>query len=335
MEKKRRRFRIMVFAVLLVAILYFGGCLSGDGSEQDHPVTVAMEATAVNSLIYIAQALNYFADNGLDVDVDDHYPSGAAATEHMLAGEADISTTAELALVRYAFAGDKVHTLGSIDMFMHMKLISRKDRGIINVRDLEGKRIGVPVRTAADFKLGRFLDLRDIDLSKVTIVDVQAPDAVEALIGGSVDALVTWQPKILDITNRLGDNAVVWEVQNGQPMYCVLITGRKWTENNPQLKIKFMKSLLQAEEYLFENEDRAREIVRKRLGYDDGYMRTIWPEHRFSLRLDQSLILAMEDQARWMIENKLTTKESVPDMLDYIDADGLEAVKPHAVSIIR
>ena len=324
-----------ISAMLLVAVLTLGACSQGDDPGKEKPVTIGMEATAVNALIYIAQERNYFADNGLKVVINDGYPSGAAATERMLAGEADLSPAAELAMVRNAFAGKKVQTLGSIDMFMHMKLISRKDLRVADVTDLAGKRIGVPVKTAADFKLGRFLDLNGIDKNTITIVDVQAPQAVESLVKGSVDAVVTWQPNVMDIEDRLADQAAVWEVQSGQPMYCVLVTSEKWAAENPDQRNRLMKSLLQAEEYLIRNEAQARDIVQKRLGYDDRYIRTIWPEHQFSLRLEQSLILAMEDQARWMIENRLTTERNVPDFLDYVHADGLEEVKPLAVSIIR
>jgi NitT/TauT family transport system substrate-binding protein len=43
----------------------------------------------------------------------------------------------------------------------------------------------------------------------------------------------------------------------------------------------------------------------------------------------------MEDEARWMIKNNLTTEKTVPDFLKYIYIDGLKAVKPEAVNIIR
>jgi len=64
-------------------------------------------------------------------------------------------------------------------------------------------------------------------------------------------------------------------------------------------------------------------------------MQTIWPEHQFSLSLDQSLIAAMEDEARWMIKNNLTREKEIPDFMKFIFMDGLEAVKPEAVNIIR
>lgn len=322
-------------SLVLLATLLLGACSREDSRGEQAAVTVNMEATAVNALIYLAQELRYFADHGLKVVIDDSYPSGAAATDRMLAGEGNISTTAELAIVRYAFAGQKVRTLGSIDMFVHMKLVGRKDLGVTTVSDLVGKKIGVPVNTAADFKLGRFLDLHGIDRKAVAIVDVQAPQAVEALSRGDVDALVTWQPNVMALADLLGDNAAVLEVQSGQPMYCVLMASEDWASRYPEERNRFLAALLQAEEYLIRNGDRAREIVRTRLGYDHRYIDTIWSEHQFSLRLDQSLILAMEDQARWLLENGLATAEKVPDFLEYLQTDGLLAVKPRAVSIIR
>ena len=67
---------------------------------------------------------------------------------------------------------------------------------------------------------------------------------------------------------------------------------------------------------------------RKRMNFDDAYMEIIWPRYQFSLSLDQSLITAMEDEARWMIKNNLTSEKQVPDFLNYIYVDGLKAVKP-------
>ena len=51
-------------------------------------------------------------------------------------------------------------------------------------------------------------------------------------------------------------------------------------------------------------------------------MDTVWQQNRFSLTLDQSLVLAMEDEARWMIANNLTNATAVPDFRQYIYTDG-------------
>ena len=92
--------------------------------------------------------------------------------------------------------------------------------------------------------------------------------------------------------------------------------------------------LRQAEEYSTNHPQETREIAQKKLNCTDMYMTAVWPDHQLSISLDQSLALAMEDDARWMINSNLTTETTIPDFRDDIYAKGLEAVKPESVNII-
>jgi NitT/TauT family transport system substrate-binding protein len=118
-------------------------------------------------------------------------------------------------------------------------------------------------------------------------------------------------------------------------LYGLIISTDEWITKHPELVSRFLKSLAQAEEYAFRNPAEAKAIVQKRLNLDAAYMETVWSQNQFSLLLDQALILTMEDEARWMIENNLTREKQVPDFMNYIYLDGLKAVKPEAVNIIR
>jgi NitT/TauT family transport system substrate-binding protein len=42
----------------------------------------------------------------------------------------------------------------------------------------------------------------------------------------------------------------------------------------------------------------------------------------------------MQDEARWLINNNLTTATSVPNFLNYVYVDGLKSVSPESVNII-
>ena len=300
-----------LFALTLTAALLLSGC--GDKPPATlQPVRVGMEATAVNSLIYIAQEKGFFEDNGIELILRDDFASGSAAAAAMLEGAVDIATAAEFAVVRQALSGQDIATLGSIDMFTHMKLVVRTDRGIHTAADLAGKRIGVPLGSAADFVLGRFLNLSGIMARELTIVDVQAPHALAAITAGEVDAIIAWQPNIMAMQDALGDKAAVLPVQSGQPLYCAVVSSGEWADANPGLVVNFLKALSQAEDFLIGNPEICKTIVQIRLGYDDRYTAAIWPEHRLTLRLDQSLVLAMEDQARWLIHSGLTEAVAVP-----------------------
>jgi NitT/TauT family transport system substrate-binding protein len=158
---------------------------------------------------------------------------------------------------------------------------------------------------------------------------------VDAIVTGTVDAVVTAQPYANAVKNRLGTNASVWSAQSHQPMYTQVISTDAWIGKNAGAIRRFLTALAQAEDYLNHNPSEARDIVQKRLNLDAAYMESVWSQNQFSLSLDESLILVMEDEARWMIRNDLTTEKHVPNFLDYTHEDSLKAIKPDAVSIIR
>jgi len=97
----------------------------------------------------------------------------------------------------------------------------------------------------------------------------------------------------------------------------------------------FLSSMVQAEGFINRCPDEAKASLKRRLGYSDDQVSRAWSQNQIELSLDQSLILTMEDEARWLISNNLTTEKTVPNFLDYIYDDALKAVKPEAVKIVR
>jgi len=332
-KRGRRRFlergyAVTVFASLLV-VFGLGSC-----SRKMDSISFGTVPTASSTLIYIAQDQRFFSANGLRVNIKD-YATGIATTDALLKGELDIAWVAEFPLVRRALSKEKISIIAVIGRFNEQYLFGRKDRGIKTIADLKGKKIGIPRNTIAEFYLGRFLELNGMNLSDVSLVDVPPPQSMDALTSGSVDGVIAWEPYSSQIKMQLSDRAVAFRVQSNQPGYGA-VTGRNdWIKEHPRIVDRFLKSLAQAEDYLTRHPAAAKAIVRKRLDYDDAFTETIWSENQFSLSLDQSLIAAMEDEARWMIKNTLTQERMIPDFMNYIYMDGLRTVKPEAVKIIR
>ncbi len=302
-------------------------------SGTSESITIGIPPLESAALIYIAVDQGFFARNGLNVTVRDYEPA-IAGVDGMLNGVVDLAGASEYAVVVKAFKGENVSIIVSGDEIQANYLVGRKDRGIQNVSDLRGKKIGIPLGTNVEFYLSRFLVLHGIDPRDVTIVDVRPPQFVNATINGDVDAIICWQPYVNEIQGRLGDDTVSWPAQSSQLIYGVIVCRNDWIAGHPELIDRFLKSLDEALEYNINHPDEAKAIVQKRLNYDDMYMAAVWPENHFSLSLDQSLILAMEDEARWMIKNNLITERTIPDFRDYIYTNGLNDVKLWSVSII-
>ncbi len=329
----RYSFRTAVLVTVVTLVGSFS-CSKGDDSGKVESINFGTVPTAANTLIYIAQDQHFFAANGLAVSIRD-YATGIATTDALLKGDADIAWVAEFPFVHRAFAKEKISIIAVVGRFNEQYLFGRKDRGINAVADLKGKKVGIPRNTIAEFYLGRFLELNGMNIQAVSLIDVPPPRSMDAMTGGSIDGVIAWEPYSSQLRAKLADRAVAFPIQSSQPGYGA-ITGRNdWTKGHREIVHRFLKSLAQAEDYLTRNPAAAKAILRERLNYDEGFTETIWSENQFSLSLDQSLVTAMEDEARWMIKNNLTTEKQVPDFVNYIYTDGLKAIRPGAVNIIR
>jgi len=327
--------RIFLIAITLLMILFSGSSCSAPAETQE-TITVAHAQFESTALLCIAQDQQLFTHHGLAV-TSQKYDTGAGALDSVVKGEADIAVgTAEFPLVGRAFKQEKIRVIGAIDRAEFIYLIGRKDHGIAEVADLKGKRVGTAFGTIAEFYLGRFLTLRGMRMQDISLVDLKTPaEWVNAIAAGEVDAVAIAQPHARLIQEQLGANGVVWPVQSNQSLYSLLIARDDWITRHPQGIRRFLQALAQAEAYLLSNPEQAKAIVQRQLNLEPGYMETAWRQNQFSLFLDRSLILAMEDEARWMIQNGLTAETQVPDFMDYIDENGLKAVKPQAVNLLR
>jgi len=303
-------------------------------SPQMESFTIGNPPFESSALIYIAQDQHFFTGNGLKVAIKD-YDSGLAAINGALKNEVDMAGTTEFTMVGKAFQKQKLRVIGILDRFQFVYLIARKDRGIGSPSDLKGKKIGVPRQTVTEFYLGRFLNLHGMNLEDVARVDVRPSRAVAAIADGNVDGIVCYEPYAHAVKGRLGSNGIIWPAQSSQPTYGIVVCREDWITRHWKRVSKFLRALGQAEEYVIHHPSEAKAIVQKILHHDDAYMAAVWPEHQFSLSLDQALILAMEEEARWMIKNNLTREKTIPNFTDHIYMDGLKAVKPKAVKMIR
>ncbi len=324
---------MLIAAASVLAAVGIG--LPGCSSE---PVTIDISYSPFEptALVWIAEDQGYFSENGLS-SVFHKFDTGAQAVDAMLSGESDVAVgIGELPVVSRILEGSKVRVLASMARSENIKIVARKDRGIAEGADLKGKKVGTTRGTAAEFFLGRFLEIHGLSIQDVTLVDLKTPaEWVEAVAEGSVDAVSTAEPYATQAGERLGENAVVWSAHSGQPLYGMAVATAEWLATQPDVAKRFLRALAQAEDYAVQHPAEAQAIVQKALDLDPASMPEVWERSQFSLVLDQALIAAMEDEARWLMANGFAAETTVPDFLDYLWVAGLEDVRPEVVNIIR
>ena len=140
---------------------------------------------------------------------------------------------------------------------------------------------------------------------------------------GKVDAVLAWEPNSFTIFKKMGKDCITWPAQGGQDFYWLLMTCEETIEQRFSVLVKMLQALDQAAEFFQKRPTESLAIISEwtKVSLDD-----LQKLKRYELVLDQGLLLAMEDQARWLIQNRLTDRTQVPDLPElYLSRGALES----------
>jgi len=302
---------------------------------QREKVTIGVSYSILSAPVFIAYDKGYFSDEGLDVTLK-FYPSGKKAMEGMFAGEVDVSTVADTPIVFNSFIRDDFTIFATfVYSYKDCKVLGRKDRGVKHPEDLRGKKIGTSFGTSAHFFAQVYLSEYGIAKSDVKFVDIPSRDLPEAIHGGKIDAIVIFEPYAYQAGKTLPDNIVRLPESKLYRETFNLAVMKQFAAGHPEILKRIVKGLDRAIEFIKHNEKDSITIAAKKTKTDEDSLVSVWGDFVYQLSLDQSLLVSMEDQARWAIKNKLTDKARVPNYLGYLYPDAMKAVKPEALTIIK
>lgn len=310
----------------LVAVA-FTGC---GGPKPPEKATLALYNFPGTAAVHVAIEKGYFKDEGLDLTVDS-YDSGRLALQAALAGEADFATAADTPIARAALDGKPVAILATMCKIQRVvSIVARKDRGILSPQDLAGKRVGMAAGTTSEFFLQAYITFHNI--KDVEVVAIPPERFIDALPDGDVDAIALASPHRVAVEEILGDNAVVFEDPSLYTSTMEIVTTQAFAQANPERVQRLLRALLRADRFIDDHPDEARALSLRHIEGDAALYEAEWADNKFGVALEQSLVLTLETQARWMIGTGGAAQQ-MPNFLDMIYSDGLRAVQRDAVTI--
>lgn len=327
--------KAMAFAAILLAAAACGEAEAPGGAAEPERagITLAVAAQPISAPVFVAAARGFFAQEGLDAELV-HTPTGETALREVIRRRADFATTAETPVVHAALDGDSVVVLGTVATTRQgLVLMTRRDRGVETPGDLAGRRIGVTLETNAEFFLDLFLTLHGVRRDSVELVATEPRDLVPALTLGRVDAVVAWEPHRSAIRRRLGSNVHALSSPAIYTWFWNVVARKSFSDAHPRTAAALLRALRAAQEFIVANPDRSRTTVSRRLDRPAEEMAAGWEETSFIVSLDQALVVAMEDQARWLLAKRGAPAADLPNVLRFIAPGPLGSVAPDAVSI--
>lgn len=325
----------MRLSFLVIPILWAVFGFSVSASEHQIRIGVALQPSS--ALIIIALENGYLSAEGLEIDVKT-YPSGKRALlDGLFTGDVDLVSASDAPIVFNSFARQDFSVIASIfsaDNFN--RVIARRDRGIAKPADLRGKRVATQKASAVHFFLHLFLLENGMSEKDVQLSFMKAGKLPGALARGDIDAFSMREPFISQAAQLLGqDNAVIFAEPGLYDQSDQVVVLNKTLKEKPDAIRRFLKALARAENFLINNTRKAVGILAKVTKGDRASLETGLSESRYKLELTQSLFLRLEDEARWVIDAKLTPHQTMPNFLRFIDTAPLKAVRPDAVTIIK
>lgn len=286
------------------------------------------------ALVLGSDLSGFFKQHGLDVTIK-VFDSGVMAVEALNNGLVDLATPSDFVFASNIGKHPDLRIITTINKKTDMKLTARRDSGISTPGDLKGKRIAVTLTSIAEFYLANFLNAHRLTIQDVNTVNMSPPSMEKAVMDGNVDAAIVWSPTSKNIADSLGSRSVSWNVLSGSNWHQLLVTTENLIKKEPSAMIRLVKALILAEKSMAEDPGPVQRDLASRFGMPEKYFTGIWGENQFKISLDRSLLLALEEQSRWIQKNRGSTAVMQPNYLQYLYLDALKAVRPESVTIIH
>lgn len=323
------------FLVLAIIILWHVTPSSYAANEQKQKIRFAFTYQPEVALVHVAMTKGYFDEEGLDIEPVMRM-FGKPSLQAVLDDNADFATVAETPVMFSILNGEEIFVIAQIaSSGKNTAVVTRKDTGIADPSMLKGRTVGVSHGTTGDFFLDSLLTANGLSRASVNTVEVKPDDMLEALVSGRIDAACTWNYPLTLIQQKLGDNALVFFDEDIYTETFNIAVKQEFLVKNPEAAKKLLRALIKAENFARENPIEAQAIFSKFANVDPSLVELVWDSLHYQVRLDASLLIMLEDEARWAIHKKLTQETTLPDFMKYIHVDTLKAVAPAAVRSLR
>ncbi len=331
--------KLFYLAAVLPVIMITIGCSAAPDKEAEFkgvPEDVTFcHSSRLDTLLLIAHEQGYLKENGINAALK-QFSTGGHAIARMINVECDVVVCGSNPFVFQSFNHSDLRIISIVgESDNSSRIIARKDRGIDSPKDLKGKKIAAQKGTVFHFFLSLFLakhglTTKDIALSFARAEELNMEDAWSRF-----NAISLKEPYSTNAIQFLGDNAVVFEDKGLVHQTFVAVARDSFIKEKPAATNGILRALIAAEQYSKDYPKQAFELISKTHSYDETLWNSIMSDITPVVALKQSLLITLEDSARWMIREKLTDKTTVPNYLDFIYTESLESVMPARVSIIK
>ncbi len=246
-----------LIALLLALVMVFALCACGPKAPKGITLRIGyMPNYASLWAVMTGIKKGFFEEEGITIELTE-FADGAAEIAAMEGGSIDLAYIGKgahrLCILGNAiiFAPSSVHT--------EDKLVCAKDSGIQTVNDLKGKKIGYTAGSSSETTMDGALAAAGLTRDDVETFNLDASNIVPAMVSGSIDVAVTWNPySSMCLEQTEGSYEITFS--DGSTNMSSWICLPKYADANHDTLVRFSRALFKAMDY-GSNPDHADEVA--------------------------------------------------------------------------
>jgi len=233
---------------------------AGNAVAANTPITFQLNwvAGGANAGFAAAVAEGFYRDAGLDVTLVQGNGSGNTA-QLVANGRSEIAYADAVAVSQLIAKGAPMKVLSTVYQSNPNEVSALKKTGIKSIKDLAGKKVGVPSGSSQTTMLPLLLKANNLKESDVNLINMPPTAMVPSLLQGQVDAILgsvdSYQIQ-LEAQGAQTDNFMF--ADHGVPTVSTSIfASESYIKNNPEVVRKFIAASLKGWYFALDNPEKA------------------------------------------------------------------------------
>ncbi len=283
MKHSRRFARSFAAATALFALFGLTACAGENAADAG--TTLNIDYATYNPLSLVIKENGILEDSLKDENVTINWVKSAGsnkANEALRADAIDIGSTAGSAALLARANDSQIKTVLLYSQPEWSALVSTEESGVNSVADLKGKNVAATKGTDPYFFLIQALTEHGLELSDVTVQNLQHADGLAALQNKSVDAWAGLDPIM---AGGEEDGGKLFYRNLDFNTYGALNVNESFIEEHPEIVEQVVKAYDSAADWAAENPDQTAELLAAEAGLDKSVAQKVIKE-RSNLDVD-------------------------------------------------
>jgi sulfonate transport system substrate-binding protein len=270
-ELVKKGLAVSLFILLAINASAGGKTETATGLDQAKVIRIGWQGASSTRFLGVAEGFfdREFGPDGIKIEFE-QFTYGPPIIEGLAAGSLDFGGVGDMPVVTAIANGLPLQSVykGGVDPNSNTALIPVNST-ITRVEELKGKKVATSIGSSGHHYLVLLLAQAGLKPEDVEIVNLSATDLGTALTTGEIAAGTTWEPYGTIFTGN-GSAKYLAKSAGVKQNTSTEIARKGFIEQNPGLTARYLKVLLQIDDFIQQDRPRAISIIARESGFQES-----------------------------------------------------------------